>query len=118
MNNYNSEGKNLSLILRKDTPTYSQLPAPRGWQTTVHGPNPTQRLFLKIHFYWNTAMPVNYSIAKGWSWLKWQSRVVVTETIKPTKPSTFTCWLLTENVCLPVLSASKTGNSAEHESMT
>ena len=73
MNNYNSKGKNLSLILRKETPTSSQLSVPRGWQTRVHSPNPTHGLFLETQFHWNIAMPVNYSIADGWSWLKRQS---------------------------------------------
>lgn len=101
MNNNNSEGKNWSLILKKrhqHTLTYL-CPGVGKLQST--GQIQHTGCFYKYSSTEIQPRPLTKDLCMaGWSWLKWQSREAVTETMKPTKPKMFTSWLLTENVCL------------------
>lgn len=56
-------------------------------------------LSLPIKFYWHVALPIHLRVIYGFFALQWQSCLVVTEIVWPTKAKIFIVWPFAEKVC-------------------
>ena len=71
----------------------------RDWQNVLYGSNPATACFLWIKCYWTIGIATDLNLSVAAFVLRWQSRIVITETTWPSKHQIFTLLPFTEKCC-------------------